>query len=390
MSEKNLKELYNEWGVEISTSIEENESFCMAIFSFDGELIYANKQIMRQFVGKPSESLLNPTFTQILSMEEPVKSYIYSGFVTFGNFSTDNSSIQAQIYRRDNKVLILGSIDSQQLIEQNEIMINLNREISNLQRQLIKEKHALEKTLIQLNLVNADLTESNASKDKFFSILAHDLKNPFNIILGYSELLMENLNTYESQQITEQVGYIHKTTKQTYSLLEDLLLWSKSQSGKISFEPQRLIFNDVCNEVIINLLPQSNKKNISIVLEKDSHAIVFSDSNMLKTVLRNLISNAIKFSYNNSIINISVNQEGEKAIVTVSDKGVGISKTNQGKLWNFSEQYTTEGTNKEGGTGLGLILCKEFIAKHDGQIWVESELGKGSDFKFTIPFIREL
>lgn len=111
---------------------------------------------------------------------------------------------------------------------------------------------------------------------------------------------------------------------------------------------------------------------------------------MLKTVLRNLISNAIKFSFNNSIIKISVNQEGEKAIVTVSDKGVGISKTNQGKLWNFSEQYTTEGTNKEVGTGLGLILCKEFIEKHDGLIWVESELGKGSDFKFTIPFLREL
>ena len=247
MSEQILKELCHEWEIEISTSFEENESFCMAIFSFDGELIYANKQIMKQFVGKPSESLLNPTFTQILNMEEPVKSYIYSGFVTFGNYSADNTSIQAQIYRKNNKVLILASIDYQQLIEQNEIMINLNREISNLQRQLIKEKHALEKTLTQLNLVNADLTESNASKDKFFSILAHDLKNPFNIVLGFSELLLENLNTYDSQQIAEQVGYIYKTTKQTYSLLEDLLLWSKSQSGKISFEPQRLIFNDVCN-----------------------------------------------------------------------------------------------------------------------------------------------
>lgn len=390
MSEKNLKELCNEWGVEISTSFEENESFCMAIFSFDGELIYANKQIMKQFVGKPSESLLNPSFTQLLSIEEPVKSYIYSGFVTFGNYSDENTSIQAQIYRKNNKILILGSIDSQQLIEQNEIMINLNREISNLQRQLIKEKHTLEKTLIKLNQVNSDLIESNASKDKFFSILAHDLKNPFNIVLGFSELLLENLKTYDAQQIEEQVGYIYKTTKQTYNLLEDLLLWSKSQSGRISFEPQRLIFNDVCNEVIINLLPQSNKKNISIELEKDSHAIVYADSNMLKTILRNLISNAIKFSFNNSVIKISVNQEGEKAIVTVSDKGVGISKTNQSKLWNFSEQYTTEGTNKEGGTGLGLILCKDFVEKHDGQIWVESELGKGSDFKFTIPFLREL
>lgn len=390
MPEKSLEEVCCEWEFEISTSFEENESFCMAIFSLDGELIYANKQIMKQFVGKPSESLLNPTFMQILSMEEPVKSYIYSGFVTFGNYSDENTSIQAQIYRKNNKVLILGSIDSQQLIEQNEIMINLNREISNLQRQLIKEKHALEKTLVKLNLVNADLTESNASKDKFFSILAHDLKNPFNIVLGFSELLMENINTYDSQQIAEQVGYIYKTTKQTYNLLEDLLLWSKSQSGKISFEPQRLIFNDVCNEVILNLLAQSNKKNISIDLEKESYAIVYADSNMLKTILRNLISNAIKFSFKNSVIRISVNQEGEKAIVTVSDKGIGISKTNQGKLWNFSEQYTTEGTNKESGTGLGLILCKDFVEKHDGQIWVESELGMGSDFKFTIPFLREL
>jgi len=383
-----MDKILTEWAEEIASSLQENETFCLALFSFDRKLLYANKPMDSLFKGDPSESLLNPSFEKLLCLNKG-HTTIYNGFLTIGDYSSDNSSIKAHIYRKNNKLLVLGSVDSNQLVEQNESMIQLNREISNLQRQLIKEKHTLEKTLVKLNQANADLNEANASKDKFFSIIAHDLKNPFNVLMGFSDLLLENLRKYDLDQIEEQVGYINKTTHQTYNLLEDLLLWSKSQLDKINFEPQRLIFRDVCQEVIINLLPQCQKKNIKVYIYDKEDVIVYADSNMLKTIIRNLLSNAIKFSFANSSIVVKIEKNQEKAIITVSDKGVGISIANQARLWKISEQYSTEGTEKEGGTGLGLLLCKDFVDKHDGKIWVESELGKGSDFMFSIPFLNE-
>jgi len=193
------------------------------------------------------------------------------------------------------------------------------------------------------------------------------------------------LHKYDNEKILAQLHIINQTAQRTYNLVDDLLLWSKSQSGKLPYEPQEIIFSEICNEVLANMIQQAKIKKIEINCFEEEKTILYADSNMIKTVLRNLISNAIKFSNENGKINIYTEKNNTNVIITVSDNGVGISNHNQTKLWELSKPYTTTGTADEKGTGLGLILCKEFVEKHGGKIWVESEEGKGSEFKFTIP-----
>ena len=251
----------------------------------------------------------------------------------------------------------------------------------------ITEQKKIEFIIIEQN---KELSKLNADKDRFMSILAHDLKSPFNSLLGFSDLLLNNFHQYSADRIEEQLTVINKVSHQTYNLLEDLLLWSKSQSGKLPFEPQNIDFNEICSEIISKLLYQSESKNISLNILESEKTNLTADFNMLKTILRNLISNAIKFTNEQGQINVfSIKNESE-TIVIVSDNGVGIDKENQKKLWDFSQPFACFGTNGEKGTGLGLMLCKEFVEKHGGKIWVESELGKGSHFYFTIPkYIHE-
>jgi len=232
------------------------------------------------------------------------------------------------------------------------------------------------------------LIELNATKDKFISILAHDLKNPFNTLLGFSTLLSKNIRKYDIDKIEIQVNQIYQTTKRTYDLLDDLLTWATAQSGKMTFEPKKINFANICQDLIENMKQIANAKNITINNFKSENFNIFADSNMVKTTLRNLISNAIKFTNENGQINIYTEKNQSNAIITISDNGVGIDKDNHTKLWDLTQQYTTTGTADEKGTGLGLLLCKEFVEKHGGKIWVESELGKGSDFKFTMPLLQ--
>lgn len=389
MINESLPGILKDWIKEITIEIEHSDSYCIAIFKNDGELVYANEYMSSLFVGNPGESLINPSFEKIIKTVSD-NSLIYEGFLTVGSYYSENKSIKSRIFRKNDQILIIGNIDSNQLVEQNEIMINLNHDINNLQRQLIKEKRILESTLEQLNKTNIELAEANATKDKFFSILAHDLRNPFNILLGFSGLLLENFRDYNLEETETQLKFINKTAQDTFNLLEDLLLWSKSQSNRIKFEPENLKFRDICDEIITNLNPMISNKHIEIEIDELSDVALFADSNMLKTILRNLVSNAIKFSYPNSKIILKIEKPEEKAIITVSDKGLGIPESIQSRLWKISEHITTQGTNKESGTGLGLLLCKDFVEKHECNIWVESETGKGSDFKFTMPVAQQV
>ncbi|MBK7885287.1 MAG: HAMP domain-containing histidine kinase [Chitinophagaceae bacterium] len=231
------------------------------------------------------------------------------------------------------------------------------------------------------------LKSLNSQKDKFFSILAHDLRNPFNNILGYSLLLLNNLRNYDLNKIEDHIKVVYKMSKQTYNLLEEILMWAKSQSGSISYKPEELNFSELCQGIIESLKLSAIAKNITINYA-ENNINVSADENMLKTILRNLISNAIKFTHPDGIINISAKSDETNGIITISDNGVGIDKNNFQKLWEITTHYSTTGTASEKGTGFGLILCKEFVEKNGGRIWVESVLGKGSDFTFTIPLSK--
>ena len=233
------------------------------------------------------------------------------------------------------------------------------------------------------------LQQLNADKDRFISILSHDLKSPFNILLGFSEILTNNFHEYSITKIREYVNHINKATQNANNLLEDLLKWSRAQKGDISFSPQKLLFTNICEDILPTLKPNADAKKIKINYSSADHINVFADVDMLKTVLRNLVSNAIKFTNNGGEISINAEQTESDITITVSDNGIGIPPDNLAKLFDISEVITTKGTAQETGTGLGLLICKEFVEKHGGKIWVESQEGKGTVFYFTIPDITD-
>jgi signal transduction histidine kinase len=250
-----------------------------------------------------------------------------------------------------------------------------------------KEKRAAE--LIFANKELEQVLQLNSDKDLFISILAHDLKSPFNALLGLSELLEDNIQEYNIDKIRDISGDINKSAQTAYNFLEDLLMWARAESGKIPFEPQKLCIRDICMDILEIHKLKSDAKNITINYYTTDHINVLADIDMLKTVLRNLVSNAIKFTNNGGQIDIYVEKNHTEVTITISDNGIGINPDNLTKLFDISQIQTTTGTAKEKGTGLGLVLCKEFIEKHGGKIWVESEYGKGSEFKFTMPVFTE-
>ncbi len=229
------------------------------------------------------------------------------------------------------------------------------------------------------------LRELNATKDKFFSIISHDLKNPFNSILGLSNLLVEQIQEKNYEGIEEYAEIIHKSSTLVYDLLMNLLEWSRLQTGRMEFSPEYFEIVSLINEVTELFDDSVRLKSITIFKELPRNMLIFADKAMIGAVLRNLISNAIKFTHPQGQITISAESKKDKVEIAISDNGVGIKNENIEKLFRIAENQTTLGTKNERGTGLGLILCKEFIEKHGGKIWVESEAGKGSKFYFTIP-----
>ncbi len=235
----------------------------------------------------------------------------------------------------------------------------------------------------------AQLKEINITKDKFFSIIAHDLKSPFNAILGFSEILLNTHKEYDDEKREEMINIVNSSAVRAFELLENLLTWSRSQSGGIQYSPEKLHLKILLIETIYNQEGQANKKNIKIIETINEEELIFVDKNMIETVLRNLISNAIKFTQKNGkIVILSKRQPNSNFLeISVTDTGVGISKGKIDNLFRIDKNTSTKGTAKETGTGLGLILCKEFVEQHNGKIWVESEEGKGSRFTFSIPSI---
>ncbi len=237
---------------------------------------------------------------------------------------------------------------------------------------------------------NQKLQDGNATKDKFFAIISHDLISPFNILMGFSDLLN---SSFEEESIEEQKKYahhIHKNVYTTYGLLENLLMWAKSQKDGMEFKPEKLNLFLISNELVELLKESAENKSIQIENNISKDIMVNADKNMLATVLRNLVSNAIKFTPKKGYIFLNAqlpkaNSEQKVIEVSVRDTGLGIPPEIKPKLFSISENISTKGTEREEGTGLGLIICKEFIEKHGGTLKVESEPGKGSEFVFTLP-----
>jgi len=232
---------------------------------------------------------------------------------------------------------------------------------------------------------NQELKELNRTKDKLFSIIGHDLGNQFNIIVGYSEVLLSDFKKLDASKVEYHLNNINKSSIHAYELLENLLTWSKMQTNSIQFNPQQFHIQEKIAESLELMEGAYTKKHIQIKVIGKKDVSVFADVNMFSTVFRNLVSNAIKFTRENGSISISIQKKEGFCEIVVKDNGIGISEDNIRKIFRIDSNHSTLGTNGEKGTGLGLVLCKEFIEKHNGKIWVESVVGKGSKFSFTLP-----
>jgi PAS domain S-box-containing protein len=240
----------------------------------------------------------------------------------------------------------------------------------------------------EIKLKNEQLQKLNAEKDKFYSIIAHDLRSPFNGFLGFTQVMAEELPNLTMAEVQEIAVSMRKSATNLYSLLNNLLEWSQIQQGAIPFNPKIIQFGLVVGESIDMIRETARSKEIEIETDIDSGLEVFADQNMLQTVIRNLISNAVKFTYKGGRVILSAKADTNNSIVvSIRDTGIGMSQTIIENLFRIDVQTNRNGTEGEPSTGLGLLLCKEFIEKHGGKIWVESEVGEGSTFSFSIPLV---
>lgn len=222
-------------------------------------------------------------------------------------------------------------------------------------------------------------------KNQFFSIIAHDLRGPLGSSAGLSEILTQNIEEYSRDEIREIIEMLHQSNKNSYKLLENLLDWSKVQTGMIEFSPKKLILNTLIKENVELNKNAALNKNISLSFESTELIEIEVDKNMIDTIVRNLLNNAIKFTAKNGEIIVKLKKKYNKVEVSITDNGIGIPDNIKEKLFKINGKVSQKGTENENGSGLGLLLCSEFIKIHQGKIWTESEPGKGSTFKFTLP-----
>lgn len=247
--------------------------------------------------------------------------------------------------------------------------------------------------LVQLREKNRELEESNHqqesainSKNRFFSIIAHDLRNPFQVVLGYTGLLLDNFDNMSIEEVKEYFKDIETATGQLMRLLDNLLLWSRTQTKAVVMRSDNLDLHTLAENTLALIQVNASKKDVTLKSHILPFTIAHADRDMIFTILRNLMTNAVKFTPGGGTVQLSaIPIEHNMIRVTVKDSGIGMSKENQSKLFRTDMSFSHKGTAGEEGTGLGLVLCHEFVQQHNGQIWVESELNEGSEFHFTIP-----
>jgi two-component system, sensor histidine kinase and response regulator len=259
------------------------------------------------------------------------------------------------------------------------------RDYKLMRDQALEEVEQRKKAETALMESETKLIELNATKDKFFSIIAHDLKNPIGAFMNVSDLLASMYDTFSKNEVLEILSEINSYAKRLFSLLENLLIWSRSQTGKIEINPNWEKLGMVVSNCILILNLSAENKNIHLFNDIDPGISIFADVNMLTTVIRNLMSNAIKFTLPGGEVRVSAVEDKNFVEVIIYDTGIGMNPETVSKLFRIDQHLSTLGTNNEKGSGLGLILCKEFIEKHNGRIWVISKEGVGSSFHFTVP-----
>lgn len=347
------------------------------IFSFSagGRYTYVNKRFA-QGVGKQQGDIIGKTIWDVFEKEEADKRY---RFLKKAFDSNDKQVLEVRVPTPAGDTYYITTITPQKDSTGNVVtVLCISKDIT------IRKRAEME-----LQKSEKELRIANATKDKFFSIIAHDLKNPFNSILGFSKLLLEQIDEPDHTKINEFAHAIHSSGKNAYRLLENLLEWSRSQTGTLKFKPESFLINQLIQDTLILCRHHADAKNIYIQQQVPDQLTAFADKNMIQTVVRNLLTNAIKFTNPQGQITITAAIITDQIRLTISDNGIGMPPKTMDALFNIHEKSSAPGTENEPGTGLGLILCKEFIEKHGGSIEVESEPGLGSHFSFSLPIAKD-
>jgi len=285
----------------------------------------------------------------------------------------EKDKLEKIVIERTQEILM----QKEEILVQSEHLKEANEGISAKNEELEKQKQEIEEQRDKLAL-------SNATKNKFFRIIAHDLRNPISTLSGSTNLIFNDFDEYNKEQTKGFIGELNKLSQTTFNLLENLLDWSSTQMGEIRFSPKTIDIYSLTAENIELITRKVDSKNIRLKFDLEKNTIAFADENMVKTVIRNLLSNAVKFTPENGEIEISCYIDDEFVKYSVKDSGIGISEEDQKKLFRIDTHYSTPGLSNEKGSGLGLILCKEFVEKNGGKIKVSSEPQKGTTITFTL------
>jgi PAS domain S-box-containing protein len=354
------------------SAIIENQPGLVWLKNIAGEFLMANQSFTKFWGLQNSDEIVGKTIMEITSHGIAIKKIAEDAIVIKQKKSL--SIEESFVEKSDKKWFVTYKFPI--FNGDNSVIGTAGLSIDITERKLAEEK--LKANEVMLRNLNND-------KDRFMSILAHDLKSPFNCVVGLSEILVCQVKDKNFEGIEKYAEIIQQSSQQVMDLLNNLMEWSKTQTGRMKFSPENFDLQKLITEIVSLFNETAEQKSIKIKNLPCDNCMVFADNAMVSTILRNLISNAIKFTSTNGTITIEVLKMETNITVKVSDTGIGIPISALDKIFRIEENYTTTGTNNEQGTGLGLILCKEFAEKHGGKIWVESEVGKGSIFYFTIP-----
>jgi len=288
----------------------------------------------------------------------------------------ESYSLELRIIKKDGT--LAWAVSSGSLVTNSQDKVKIVGTLTDITERKLTEK--------KLKEYSEELKSTNTSKDKFYSIISHDLRNPFNSLLGFSELLANNINELTQQEIIDSAKALNRTAHNLFNLLTNLLEWSKLQTGNFTIEKMEFTLNQIINYTLDIFSDSIAAKNISIKKENHCKINVYADRNMIEAATRNLISNAIKFTKNGGTITVGCKINENFAELYIKDNGVGIPIKDQDKLFKIEKQFSTEGTNYEKGTGFGLLLCKELVEKNGGTIKFISEKDKGSTFIISLPY----
>jgi len=293
---------------------------------------------------------------------------------------------ESQVQRTLNKAFIIFFVVIIALV----VIITINLRSKKITNQQLAERNIqISNAIEKLSNSEKELQKLNKSKDRIFSVVAHDLRNPVAAVTGFSELLFDNFDQFSVETQKEYLLQVLQGTQRIQNLLENLLIWARSQMKAVKYEPENLKMKSVVDECVKELNANLDHKKIECLIKIDRRCIVFADKAMINTVFRNLIMNAIKFSFPGGKIRITTENGSNTCKISVSDDGIGIQPEIQDKLFDTNAVVSTPGTTGESGSGLGLAICKEFLERNDGAIQVESEPGNGSSFIVSLPISSE-